>query len=311
MVPSKAPDPKSAGKLALISHHLFMKTLLCGLLTLTAVAGYSAGTAYEALRVVGKARGDAVLDRVIEVRGTKGAPLPRTWKIAVLDDKAPNGVREFDVQGTAISGERTPQAVGGGEPMNMSQLNLDSDGAHTVAEREAKKTGFAYDHVNYLLRGIGKGGNPVWEIRLVDEQNGNTAVLTMGAETGKLVSAEGLNKGSAPVPKVVDNNKRPRDGDPEYGQPPVDEDGEVVRIEERRRVETKPPRQSGGNGVTRFFDRASRHIGGAFQRFGDRVERTFTGEPAPRRVERRATPPPSNSNVRRDSNGTEYYRPRD
>jgi hypothetical protein len=296
-----------------MSHVPFMKTLLCGLLSLSAVSGYSAGTAYEALRVVGKARGDAVLDRVIEVRGTKGAPLPRTWKIAVLDDKAPNGIREFDVQGTAISGERTPQTVGGGEPMNMSQLNLDSDGAHTVAEREAKKAGFAYDHVNYLLRGAAKGGNPVWEVRLVDEQNSNTAVLTMGAETGKLLTADGLNKGSAPVPKVVENRKRPRDGDPDFVPPPMEEDEEGVRIEERRRVETRP-RQSGenlGNRAIRFFDRAGRHIGGAFQKFGNKVERTFTGDPAPRRVERRATPPPSNPNVRRDANGTEYYRPRD
>ncbi len=291
-----------------------MKILLCGLLSLTAVAGYSAGTAYEALRVVGKARGDALLDRVIEVRGTKGAPQPKTWKIAVLDDKAPNGVREFDVQGTSISGERTPQAVGGGDPMNMGQLNLDSDGAYTVAEREAKKTGFAYDYVSFLLRGQGKNGAPVWELRLVDDQNGNTAILTMGAETGKLLTSTGLNKGSAPVPKVVDNRNRPKDGDDYAPPPPTDED--VVIVDEPpRRVEPKSrPRQSGenfGNRVTRFFDRAGRHIGGAFQKFGDKVERTFTGEPAPRRTERRPTPPPSNPNVRRDSNGTEYYRPRD
>src|SRR6187402_2754638 len=121
-----------------MGHHANMKTFLCGLLSLSALAGASANSAYEALRVVGKARGDAVLDRVIEVRASKGAPQPRTWKIAVLDDKAPNGVREFDVAGTSISGERTPQAAGPGEPMNMSQLNLDSDGAHTVSEREAK-----------------------------------------------------------------------------------------------------------------------------------------------------------------------------
>src|SRR5215204_928901 len=114
-----------------------MKTLLCGLVSLSVLAGASAGTAYDALRVIEKARGAAVIDRVIEVRGAKGAPQPRTWKVVVLDDKAPGGVREFDVQGTAVSSERTPQAAGGGEPMNMSQLNLDSDGAYTVAEREA------------------------------------------------------------------------------------------------------------------------------------------------------------------------------
>jgi hypothetical protein len=303
---------KSAGKLALLGHHTFMKTFLCGLLSLSALAGASAGTAYEALRVVGKARGDALLDRVIEVRGTKGAPQPKTWKIAVLDDKAPNGVREFDVQGTTISGERTPQAVGEGEPMNMSQLNLDSDGAHTVAEREAKKNGFAYDHVNYLLRPESKTGAPTWELRLVDEQNGNIATITMGAETGKLLTTAGLNKGSAPVPKVVENRRRPRDGD--IVAAPDEEEEEIVRIEERRRVETRPQRDEEevdkhGNKVVRFFDRAGRHIGGAFQRFGDKIDRAFTGSPPPRRVERRVAPTPAPN--RRDANGTEYYRPRD
>jgi hypothetical protein len=300
-----------------------MKTLLCGLLSLSALAGASAGTAYEALRVVGKARGEAVLDRVIEVRGSKGAPQPKTWKVVVLDDKAPSGAREFDVQGTTIAGERVPQAVVPGEPMNMSQLNLDSDGAHTVAEREAKKNGFAYDHVNYLLRGNGKGGAPVWELRLVDAQNENVAITSMGAETGKLISSSGMNKGSAPVPKVVENRRARRDVE---DMPPEEED-EVVTFEERRRLEMRPSDRERererqrererdeeevdkpGNKVTRFFDRAGRHIGGAFERFGNKVERAITGSPPPRRVERRVAPAPAPS--RRDANGTEYYRPRD
>lgn len=291
-----------------------MKSLLCGLLSLSALAGASAATAYEALRVVGKQKSDALLDRVIEVRGTKGVPQPRSWKVVVLDDKAANGTREFDVQGANLGPEKTPQAVGAGRPMNMNQLNLDSDGAHTVAEREAKKNGFAYDHVNYILRSAAGAGSPVWELRLVDEQNGNIAILTMAADTGKLLNTNGLEKGSAPVAKVVGKNRPNRSED---GMPPEEEldvppgerrDVEVRRVERReeRREEVDKP----GNKVTRFFDRAGRHIGGAFQRFGDRVERTFNGEPAPRRVERRATPAPQ-PRSNRDSNGTEYYRPRD
>jgi hypothetical protein len=67
-----------------------------------------------------------------------------------------------------------------------------------------------------------------------------------------------------------------------------------------------------GNRVVRFADRAGRHIGGAFQRFGDKLNRAFSGSPEPRRVDRRATPPPPSSpRVRKDANGTEYYRPRD
>lgn len=295
-----------------------MKTLLCGLLTVVALHGASAATAYEALRVVGKAKGDPVLDRVIEVRASKGAPHPRTWKVAVLDDRANGGAREYDVQGTSLSGERPAQAAGAGTPMNMNQLNLDSDGAHTVAEREARKAGFAYDYVNYILRGGPAAASPVWELRLVDDQNGNTAVLTLAADTGKLLAAEGLNKGSAPVPKIVENRRRPAPEDAVAMS--EEEEEELARMEERRRIEERRRRDreedeeehdevdKPGNKVTRFFDRAGRHIGGAFQKFGNKLDRTF-GNPPPRRVQPRRSSPPSR--VTRDANGTEYYRPRD
>lgn len=290
-----------------------MKSLLCGLLSLSALAGLHAGTAYEALRVIGKQRGDAALDRVVEVRGSKGVSQPRTWKVVVLDKLSETGVREFDVQGTSVSGERSPQSDSGGETMNMGQLNLDSDGAHTVAEREAKKGGFAYDHVNYSLRSGAQGGSPVWEVRLVDEQNGNVATLSMAADTGKLLRTEGLNKGSAPQPRVAENRRSV--AREEIVEEPMDEERvEVRRRVEERRVEERERERDYDDGrgpvdkVTGFFDRAGRHIGGAFQRFGTKVERTF-GSPPPRRVVRRSAPAPVRSS--RDSGGTEYYRPRD
>jgi hypothetical protein len=283
-----------------------MKALLCGLFSLSALSGLQAATAYEALRVIGKDKGDAMLDRVIEVRATKGAPVPGVWKVVVSDQGARNGFREFDVKGTALAGERTPPTAPNAQPLNMNQLNLDSDGAYTVAEREAKKSGFAYDYVNYSLRSGGRDAAPVWEVRLVDEQNGNTAVLSMGADNGKLLASEGLDKASAP-PRIAENPRAQRGVDEEEMEPAPGDEVYVPerRVEERRRereVEVDKP----GNKVTRFFDRAGRHIGGAFQRFGDKIDRTFSGPP-PRRVERRATPPPSN----RDRSGTEYYRPRD
>jgi hypothetical protein len=284
-----------------------MKALLCGLFSLSAMAGLQAATAYEALRVVGKQKGDASLDRVIEVRATRGVPAPGVWKVVVADQDARGGIREFDVKGTALTGDRTPPTAPNGQALNMNQLNLDSDGAYTVAEREAKKSGFAYDYVNYTLRSGGREAAPVWEIRLVDEQNGNTALLSMGADNGKLLASEGLNKASAP-PRIAENPRAAREEEGEEMEPEPGEDVVIQerRVEERRRereVEVDKP----GNKMTRFFDRAGRHIGGAFQKFGDKLDRTF-GSPPPRRVERRSTPPPPS---KRDRNGTEYYRPRD
>jgi hypothetical protein len=290
-----------------------MKALLCGLLSLSALTGLQAATAYEALRVVGKVKGDATLDQVVEVRGTKGAPIPRYWKVIVLDAKGRGGIRELDVHGNSIAEER-PAENGDAAPMNMNALNLDSDGAHTVAEREAKRAGFAYDYVNYSLRGGSQGGSPVWELRLVDERNGSAAVLTVGADSGKLIATQGLEKGTAPVPRVAENRRPPVVAEDEEGVEmiPGEEDEEIYieerRIEERRREPEEVDRH--GNKVTRFFDRAGRHIGGAFQRFGDKLDRAF-GSPPPRRTQRRTAPPPPTRQRQSDNNGTEYYRPRD
>ena len=277
-----------------------MKALLCTALCAVAFSAVEAATAYEALRVVGTERGEDLLDRIIQVRGMRGLPQPKAWKIVVLDSKAQGGAREFDVQGTAITGERPRARTVEGPPLNMNELNLDSDGAHTMAEREAKKAGFAYDHVSYTLQSGTDGRAPVWELHLVDEQNSRSALLTMAADSGKLLSVDGLDKGSAqPIA-----NRPPRPGDV-----PPGEEGEFL-VEERpieeRRIQPEGPKAPFPVRVGRFFDRAGRHIGGAFKRFGDTVDRAFDAPP-PRQVKRTTTP----SRQYRDQNGTEYYRPRD
>lgn len=282
-----------------------MKTLQTIFLSAMLVSGAFAGSAYEALRVVGKERGDAVLDGVIEVRGFKGAPDPAIWKVVVREKQARGGVREFDVRGSKIVGERTPTHGTTGKSLNLNQLNLDSDGAHTVSEKESKKTAFAYDHVDYALRAGNGAGAPVWELRLVDERTGDSATVSIAADSGKMLSTSGLEGGR---PARVAENERPRRGTrpPEPGEEDARRDRETV----------KPPEiDKPGTKVTRFIDRASRHIGGAFQRFGDKVNGAITREPRP--PVRRATPRPApravpeQSRTYRDANGTEFYRPRD
>ena len=292
----------------------------------TATVSTHAATAYDALGTVGKQRGDKTLDRVVEVRGLNGAPSPREWKITVEDSTTRSGVREFAVEGTKLVSERAPANGATGAPLNVNRLNLDSDGVNTIAIREAKKTGYLYDHTDYILRAGSKGGTPVWEVRLVDSQSGDVATLQLSADTGTVLSAEGLNKShSAPVtPREGRQEPRyteERPPEPRYSDPRPDRNDRRAPSEGLQRA---------GDGLNNFIVRSGYHMERRFRQIGDKFHNLFTGDSRdtagphrprddysdpnfvpPRDYEQeppRSAPQPRNY---RDANGTEYARPRD
>lgn len=283
-----------------------MKSAIFAMVCLAATHARAA-TAYDALGAVGKQRGDKVLDRVTQVRGINGTPQPKEWVVTIVDKEARGGVREFGVQGPKLGSERAPAGREAGPVMNMNQLNVDSDGAHTIAEREAKKAGFDYDYVDYSLRAGTQGGAPIWELRMVDDQSGNSASVTIAADKGTLLDSSGFNKVARP---------------PQQQPPP---DGQVAgRVEERRGKKPQSPSnglQRAGDSISRFVERVGRHMNRRGHQISDKFHEVFTGEErntVPPR-ERRDTPPPPPRPERapekekptRDANGTEYYRPRD
>ncbi len=294
-----------------------------------------AATAYDSLGALGKQRGDGTLDRVTEVRGTGGAPQPRSWFIVTQDKEARGGVREFEMQGSKIAGERTPAGRALGTTMNMSKLNLDSDGAHTVAEKEAKKSGFAYDHADYALRAGTHGGSPVWEVRLVDERSGDVGTLTIAADSGNLLTADGLKKSgdrtAPPTPAVANNTERV--------ERPVASDNIKPKAwnDPRPQSTGRSPSegfQRAGDKVSNFFERAGTHMNMRFHQLGDKIHNKVTGDnrdstsrfrtpeeeedapepapaPAPQPQPKPKSQPQPQPRTYHDANGTEYYRPRD
>src|ERR1700735_3239358 len=104
--------------------------------------GFSAqDTAYKALRVVGAQRGEKALGQVVSIVGLSGRPQPVAWRVTLDDPAAPGGGREFDIVSGQISSERTPvrPPVSGVVPIDLTKLNLDSDGAFRTAESEASR----------------------------------------------------------------------------------------------------------------------------------------------------------------------------
>ncbi|MEP6810926.1 MAG: hypothetical protein ABI992_11840, partial [Chthoniobacterales bacterium] len=101
-------------------------------------------TAYDALVTVGNQFSHAALKHLISVTGTHGDPQPTQWTILITDRKAPGGVREIQVaDGRIVSNQAASGHVTGsaeGATINTAQLNLDSDGAFTVANYTADRS---------------------------------------------------------------------------------------------------------------------------------------------------------------------------
>ena len=109
-----------------------MRAFTVVLLVLT-VATHAADTAYTALRALGAQRGEDSLHRVIELRGSRD-----TWKILLADSRARTGLREIQVRNGRIIRDVTvtkPHDIT--TPLNLSALNLDSDGALIIVNQQA------------------------------------------------------------------------------------------------------------------------------------------------------------------------------
>ncbi len=230
---------------------------VAALLLAAASVASAAETAYSALRVVGKRDGQETLNRVLELRGRGGSPQPSVWKVVVDEPRARGGFRELEVQRGKIIGERTPTSRAAGSPMNFNQLNLDSEGAFTIADQEAQKAGVAFDRVDYVLKSGTGGGAPVWELELFDGRNGRTGYVAIAADSGTVLRKEmdRVPRSSAADDRAYLDERR----DP---PPPRTRDVEETR------------ESSGSGGLPAFINRVGRH----FQKRGRQLENFFTGK---------------------------------
>lgn len=235
--------------------------LFAALLLAFTLAAPAQDTAYNALRVVGRAQGKETLNRVLELRGRSGSPQPAVWKITLDEPRARGGIREIEVQRGKIISERTPSSSGiAGTPMNFAQLNLDSDGAFTIANKEAQKGGVPFDKADYLLRSGTGGGAPVWQVELSDTKLGRAGGIDIAADTGAILTQRLSVPGGRPT---VDN------------RPPAND---------RRDPPPLPTRSASGfsqpgepfRGVGDFFNR----LGQRFEKRSHQMENFFTGKGA-------------------------------
>lgn len=164
--------------------------LLAAVLLAAPAAGQSAQLpAYEALRAVGREKGENWLGRLVEMRGVDGDPQPSRWLLTFRDETARGGVREFAVTTQGVTSERTPvRAADAGalSVMGARSLNLDSTGAFAAANKQAAAGKVGFHSLNYLLQN--KQGAPVWLVQLYDAAGLEVGKMEVSAQNGGIVS---------------------------------------------------------------------------------------------------------------------------
>jgi hypothetical protein len=185
-------------------------------LSFAADTGRAVDTAYQALRTLGAQQGQGILSRVIEVRGSFGAPQPLVWAVLVDEPNARGGVREFEISKGKVISERTPvRPASIGSVMNFQLLNLDSEGVFTVANQEASKAGVGFDFASYTLRSREGQGTPIWIVELFTRKKRFVGALHVSADNGQILRSEGLGSGRRVPPPQESERPRQRDGDEE------------------------------------------------------------------------------------------------
>ena len=148
-------------------------------------------TAYKALRAVGSQRGEKALSQVTAIVGQSGRPQPVAWRVTLDDPAARGGARELDIVSGQVSSERTPvrSPAAGLAPIDLTKLNLDSDGAFRTAETEASRNQVGFDNVNYRLSVDRASGQPVWMVEMFDYEQRPVGFVRIAAGNGTLLSA--------------------------------------------------------------------------------------------------------------------------
>ncbi len=252
-------------------------------------------TAYKALRVVGAQRGEKALNQVTAIVGQSGRPQPVAWRVVLDDPAARGGERELDIVSGQVSSERAPvRSPGSGSaPIDLTKLNLDSDGAFRAAEKEASRNQVGFDSVNYRLSADAGSGQPVWNLEMFDYEQRPVGNVRIAAGNGALLSAgnwvsenrsvrgpqprqHGDSEALAgpPPPPVGDVNAPPAD----YRQPAYQDRKDYSEESADHTGETVGQRANRyGASVVQFGQTVAHKTTRAFQTVGGWFQEKFTG----------------------------------
>jgi hypothetical protein len=170
-----------------MKHLLFLLSFVASVTPIWA----SQMTVREALRVVGREKGEPWMFLLLEARGVQGDPQPAHWTLAFKDAQARAGVREFVVEAASgkVTEERTPLEPGTlrqSPVMSAKSIAFDSGEVFQKTNGEAQKQKLGFSSLTYQLRQ--RGERPLWRVQLFDAGGLEVGRLEISGQDGTLVS---------------------------------------------------------------------------------------------------------------------------
>ena len=154
-------------------------------LLFSSVFALAGDTAYDALRAAGARLGADAQNRLVEISGRGGRPQPALWQVQLEEPAGRGGQVQVNVQrGVVVGQNKSGGAVQGGR-LSLAAIQLDSDGAFTIANAEAIRADISFDRLNYVLKS--EGGIPVWRLELLDGPASVVGSLKIAADTGTVI----------------------------------------------------------------------------------------------------------------------------
>ena len=160
----------------------------CFIAVCSATAVFASETAYDALKVAAGKLGRDSQNRVLEVVGSGGRPQPAIWQITVEDAPGRSGaagVQQVDVRSGAVVAQR--RLAVSGTRLNLTAIQIDSDGVFSVANAEAIRAGVSFDRLNYRLNADNQAGIPVWRVELFDGPSHRVGALKISADSAQVI----------------------------------------------------------------------------------------------------------------------------
>ena len=192
-------NPAAFGNLKKMIRAIFLSVLLAAPCALA----NSAGSAIQALQTAAALPG-AKTGAIVELRGTRGEPLPASWTVLLADPSARGGVRELTISNGAITAERTPLQGFAGitelPAIDPAKVTMDANNLfHAVqAEAEASRVGFHW--VDYTLRTNPATFLPEWTATLHDSMGVAIGTTSFSAQGGGVLKPLELTE-NAPAPE--------------------------------------------------------------------------------------------------------------
>ena len=152
--------------------------------------------------------GQYFADKIVELRGVKGQSQPREWKIVVHDERSQRRLRTVIISGDRIRDE--------GETLNYypdnlpigfassAKIKIDSVKAFNILIKEARAARIGFNYVDYKLRSLEFGDEPVWALSAMSEKGILLGQVILSAFDANVFRTVWYYRGSKGYVKIVD-----------------------------------------------------------------------------------------------------------